>query len=128
MWAGKRLLLEQLESRDLFAIAEFTTQLYADDGGVPGEALAAGEVGAGDSFYLEILAREFHPQASGLRGIALDLSWDPAELAVLDENVADTVTDDLPAYRGGTLDAAAGTITERPLSMSEDASDVPRRT
>lgn len=112
MCARKRLRLETLETRDLFAVAEFTTRLYADDGGAPGELLSSNEVQAGESFYVEILAREFHPRVTGLSGVSLDLAWNPGQLQILDESPIDTITDDLPAFRTGTLDAAAGTITD----------------
>jgi hypothetical protein len=61
-----KLQFEQLEDRSLLAVAAFTVNLYHDVGGVPGELIVDDKVSVGDSFFVEIMAREYHPLAAGL--------------------------------------------------------------
>jgi hypothetical protein len=108
----RALAVERLEDRSLLAVAAFTIELREDDGGVPGDVIAADEVGVGDCFFVEIRAQEFHPLYKGLHGVALNIAWDPSVLEEIDAgfDLAQILTDNLPLFRGGTLDNAAGTI------------------
>jgi len=110
--APRRLRVERLEDRSLLAVAAFTIELREDLGGVPGEVLAADEVEVGDCFFVEIRAQEFHPLYSGLHGVALNIAWDPSVLEEIDAgfDLNQLITENLPLFRGGTLDNAAGTI------------------
>lgn len=108
----RALSVERLEDRSLLAVAAFTIELREDNGGVPGDVIAADEVAAGDCFFVEIRAQEFHPLYKGLHGVALNIAWDPAVLEEIDAefDLTQIITDNLPLFRGGTLDNAAGTI------------------
>lgn len=108
----RALTVERLEDRSLLAVAAFTIELREDNGGVPGDVIAADEIAAGDCFYVEILAQEFHPLYKGLHGIALNIAWDPSVLEEIDSgfDLAQIITGNLPLFRGGTLDNATGTI------------------
>ncbi len=107
-----RLRLEALEARLPLAAAAFTVELYEDLGGVPGNLIVGDTVEVGDSFFLEIKAQEFDLASYGLRGVALDIAWDPSVIREIDEpfDPRKLVTSQLPASRSGTLDNAAGTI------------------
>ena len=109
---ARPLRVERLEERSLLAVAAFSLQLREDLGGVPGEVLAADEVEVGDCFFVEILAQEFHPLYSGLHGVALNIAWDASVLEEIDAgfDLNQLITENLPFFRGGTLDNAAGTI------------------
>lgn len=109
---ARPLRVERLEDRSLLAVAAFSLQLREDLGGVPGEVLAADEVEVGDCFFVEILAQEFHPLYSGLHGVALNIAWDASILEEIDAgfDLNQLITENLPLFRGGTLDNAAGTI------------------
>lgn len=109
---ARPLCVERLEDRSLLAVAAFSLQLREDLGGVPGEVLAADEVEVGDCFFVEILAQEFHPLYSGLHGVALNIAWNPAVLEEIDAgfDLSQIITENLPLFRDGTLDNAAGTI------------------
>ena len=106
------LRVEHLEDRSLLAVAAFTIELREDNGGVPGDVIAADEVEVGDCFFAEIRAQEFHPLYKGLHGVALNIAWDPSVLEEIDVgfDLAQIITDNLPLFRGGSLDNAAGTI------------------
>ena len=110
--AQTRLRFEPLEERSLLAVAAFHINLYEDVGGAPGELITDDTVEVGDSFFVEITAREYDSDASGLGGVSLDIAWDPAVLQVIDEDVRDTVSSNLPVIRTGTLDNGAGEITD----------------
>ncbi len=107
-----RLQVERLEDRSLLAVAAFTVNLYQDAGGIPGELIADDTLDVGESFFVEIIAREYDPLAAGLRAVALDISWDPAVLTEIDTpfDPSKLVTPDLPALPSGTLDNEAGSI------------------
>jgi hypothetical protein len=109
---ARQLRIERLEDRSVPAVAAFTIELREDDGGNPGQTLAADEISAGDSFFVEILAQEFHPLFAGLHGVALDVAWDPQALEEIDSpfNPNSLVSEHLPLFRRGTLDSEAGTI------------------
>ncbi|HEX5105570.1 MAG TPA: hypothetical protein VFV87_17245 [Pirellulaceae bacterium] len=110
---SRPLQVERLEERSLLAVAAFTINLREDLGGTPGEILAADEVTAGECFFVEITAQEFDPLAHGLNGVALNLAWDPAALELEGSfDPAEIITDNLPMFRHGTLNAAAGTIRD----------------
>lgn len=110
------LACEALENRCLLTIAAFTINLYEDTGTGPGELIADDVVQAGERFYVEILAREYDPLAAGLRGVALDIAWDPAVFQEIDaafepaDPTSQLVTADFPLFRAGELDNHAGTI------------------
>ena len=106
------LRVERLEDRSLLAVAAFTIELREDNGGLPGDVISADEIAAGDCFYVEILAQEFHPLYKGLHGVALNIAWDPSVLEEIDSgfDLAQIISENLPLFRGGTLDNAAGTI------------------
>ena len=106
-----RLRFESLEERSLLAVAAFQINLFEDVGGAPGELIADNTIEPGDTFFVEITAREYNPYASGLGGIALDIAWDPNSLEEIDNALPETITENLPLYNGGDLDNEAGTIT-----------------
>lgn len=122
-----RLGLERLEDRSLLAVAAFAVNLYEDVGGVPGNPIAGDTVEVGETFFVEITAREFHPLAAGLRAVALDIAWEPTVLQEIDDpfDPAAIVTPHLPVFRDGTLDQDAGTIDDL-RGMIFLASDVAR--
>lgn len=107
-----RLRFESLEERSLLAVAAFQINLYEDAGGAPGELIADDTVEAGDTFFVEIMAREYDPDVSGLGGVALDIAWDPDVLEEIDPDVRDTITPNLPVIRTGALDNTTGKITD----------------
>lgn len=107
-----RLRFESLEERSLLAVAAFDINLYEDVGGTPGDLIADDTVKAGDTFFVEIMAREWDPLRAGLRAVALDIAWDPDSLQEIDEDLSSTITDDLPLFNSGVLDNEAGTITD----------------
>lgn len=115
--AAKRLMrCEQLEDRSLLAIAAFTVNLYEDAGGVPGQLISDDAVQVGETFFVEIMAREYDPLAAGLGGVALDIAWDPNVLQEIDvpfqpsDSSSPLVTQAFPLFRDGKLDNQAGTI------------------
>lgn len=110
--ARTRLRFEPLEERSLLAVAAFHINLYEDVGGTPGELITDDSVEAGETFFVEITAREYDPDASGLGRVSLDIAWDPDVLEEIDEDVRDTITSNLPVIRTGTLDNADGEITD----------------
>ncbi len=110
--AQTRLRFEPLEERSLLAVAAFHINLYEDVGGTPGELIADDTVEAGEAFFVEITAREYDPDASGLGRVSLDIAWDPDVLEEIDEDVRDTITSNLPVIRTGALDNADGEITD----------------
>lgn len=107
-----RLRLEALEDRRLLAVAAFDFNLYRDDGGAPGASISDETLEVGQSFFVEITAQEFDPRLAGLRGVALDIAWDPAVLEEIDDPFTPSalITPQLPAFQSGTLDQQAGTI------------------
>lgn len=109
-----RLTIERLEDRSLLAVAAFMVNLYHDAGGFPGELIVDDTVSVGESFFVEIMAREYDPLAAGLRGVALDIAWDPDVLAVIDEpfDPSKIVTPDLPVFVSGTLNRQSGRILD----------------
>jgi len=113
------LALEQLEPRLCAAVAAFTVALYEDAGGVPGDA-TGDTVEVGDAFFVEIMAREYDPARAGLRGVSLDIAWDPDVLKEIDAPFGprQVITPNLPAIWGGQLDNAKGTITNLTGSAS----------
>jgi hypothetical protein len=110
--AAARVRLERLEDRALPAVAAFGVNLFRDAAGAPGEPIADGTLEVGESFFVEITAQEFDPRFAGLRGVALDIAWNPAALEQLDNpfEPGAVITPLLPVFQTGTLDAAAGTI------------------
>jgi hypothetical protein len=74
--------------------------------------IADDTVNVGESFFVEIIAREYDPLAGGLRAVALDISWDPAVLTEIDTpfDPSKLVTSDLPVFRGGVLHSESGKI------------------
>ncbi|QEG42244.1 hypothetical protein [Roseimaritima ulvae] len=112
--ATRRLQVESLEHRRLLAVAAFETELYSDNGGVPGQLLADNTVVAGETFFLRVTAEEFDPFLYGLRTASLDIDWDAALLDVVeaDWDLDSVITADLPLFHSGTLDNAAGRIDE----------------
>lgn len=126
--ARARLQFEALDERAMLAVAGFEFHLYADAGGAPGEPIAADAVPVGDRFFVEITAQDLRTDAAGLaghapgiRGLALDVSWDPDVLEVVADPfdpAAGIVTERFPLFRGGTLDNEAGRIDELQGAMS----------
>ena len=106
------LHVEQLEPRLCAVVAAFTVNLYEDAGGVPGDLIADDTVEVGEAFFVEIMARELHPLAAGLRAVALDITWDPDVLEEIDSpfDPRQVVTRNLPAVTSGRLDNDAGVI------------------
>lgn len=107
-----RLRFEPLEQRTLLAVAAFQINLHEDVGGAPGELITDDVIEPNDTFFVEIVAREYHPYAYGLGRVALDITWDPDVLEEIDEDVQDTITSNLPEFRTGDLDNENGEITD----------------
>jgi hypothetical protein len=121
------LRAESLEDRRLLAVAAFEIHLYEDVEGQPGAEIAGDTLEAGDTFFMEITAQEFHPSYHGLQSVALDIAWNPAVFAEIDDpfDLSQIITSNLPMYRSGRLDNAAGQITNLAGSAFR-ASDVGR--
>ncbi|MEO8495444.1 MAG: hypothetical protein ABI614_10255 [Planctomycetota bacterium] len=103
---------ERLENRSLLAVVSIGVNVYEDVGGSPGALITDETVNVGDSFFLEITAREHDPRVSGLQGVAIDLAWDPSVLEEIDAlfDPATLITPNLPLLSTGTLDNQAGQI------------------
>lgn len=84
--SSKRLRMETLESRVLPAVAAFRID-------------APESVEVGDEITVAIESREYHPYASGLGGVAVDVHFDEDLLEVL----AWDITDNLPLFQGATI-------------------------
>lgn len=112
--ATRRLRVESLEARRLLAVAAFQTELYSDNGGVPGELLVDNTVTAGETFFLRVTAEEFDPSRYGLRTASIDIDWDAVLLDVVesDFDLSSVITADLPLFHSGKLDNAAGSIDD----------------
>lgn len=112
--ATRRLRVESLEARRLLAVAAFQTELYSDNGGMPGQLLVDNTVTAGETFFLRVTAEEFDPFRYGLRTASLDIDWDAVLLDVVESDfeLDSVLTADLPLFQSGTLDNAAGRIDE----------------
>ena len=98
------LQFERLENRALLAIASFAFNLYYDDGGAPSQPLNDDTIEVGQTFFVQIVAREHDPRVSGLGAIALDMAWDADVLDIVepfDPRLA--VTPNLPLAVGGRL-------------------------
>jgi hypothetical protein len=110
--ARTRLGFERLEDRTLLAVAAFQIDLFEDVDGSRGDRITDDAVEVGDTFFVEILARELDPVLAGLRSVSLDMAWDPDVLEVVDSSLElnEVITTDLPLFRDGTLDNDAGTI------------------
>lgn len=106
--------IEQLENRALLAVAAFGVNLYEDVGGQPGNVITDDTVEVGETFFVEIMARELHPVRAGFAGIGLDIAWNPETLREIDApfTPADVITPHLPIFLTGTLDNASGTIED----------------
>lgn len=75
---------EQLESRQLAAVAEFRINVIEDD-----------------SFFLEITAADVRPVPLGLYGVSLDVIWDPNVLALAEPfSVREIVTESFAGWLG----------------------------
>ncbi len=107
-----RLRMEALEARLPLALAAFTVELYEDAGGVPGDLIADDTVEVGETFFVEIKAQELDLGRYGLRGVALDIAWDPIVMEEIDSpfDPKKLVTPQLPVWQSGTLDNETGTI------------------
>jgi len=101
------LQFERLEPRTMVASTTIAVNLLD----VPYDTVEVGQ-----SFYVEITAKESHPLAAGLGGVALDIDWDPQVLNEISEPFDPRdpdlllVTSDFPIFRNGTLDNEAGEI------------------
>jgi hypothetical protein len=126
--ARARLQIEPLEERSLLTIAGFQMNLYADSGGVPGQPIPADTVEVGDSFFVEITAKDQREDATGLaghspgiRGLALDIAWNPQVFEEIDnpfDPASGIVTENFPLFRDGKLDNGAGRIDDLQGAMS----------
>jgi hypothetical protein len=98
----------------MLAVAAFTVNLYEDVGGVPGEPVTQDTVQVGDTFFVEIMARELDPVLAGLGAVAIDIAWDPNVLEEADApfDPSTLVTSDLPLFQGGALNNRTGTIED----------------
>lgn len=111
-----KLSIEALEVRSLLATASFLVNLYQDDHGIPGAEISHDSLEVGQSFFVEITAKEHDPDFRGLQGVSLDIAWDPTILREVDpvfdpaDPLSDILTSNFPMYRGGTLNNEAGTI------------------
>ena len=111
-----RLRVEQLEDRRLLAQYAFAINLYADDGGSPGELIPDDRIQAGDAFFVEITAEDLRTEPLGLEGLGLRIQWDPQVLEEIDSlfdpsaSGSAIVTAKFPLFRGGWLDNQAGCI------------------
>lgn len=116
-------LVERLEDRWLLAAGDVAVfiNLFTDNGGVPGTAIASHQVTVGQLFFVEIAVQDTRAPVEGeLRGVvgfAIDVAWDGASLEEIDApfDPTDVAKPLLPAsftlFRSGTLDNPAGTIT-----------------
>ena len=100
----------------MLAVAAFAANLYQDVGGQPGALISNGTVHVGDTFFVEITAQDFSPNALGFAGVGLRIQWDPKALKEVDSPFEPSdpnsplVTQSFPANRGGILDNADGVI------------------
>jgi hypothetical protein len=94
--------------------AAFKFNLYRDNAGQPGALIETDAVKAGESFFAEIVVWDSDRRDQGLAGIGLNIYWDPNILTEIDTpfSPAKVVTQNLPMMQTGSLDAAAGTITD----------------
>ncbi|MEZ6087905.1 MAG: hypothetical protein R3C05_07760 [Pirellulaceae bacterium] len=75
----------------------------------------AGSLYPNQTFQVDISALEIDPRLNGIGGLSIDVDWNPNDFRlVLDPGkaIGDLVTENLPAFRGGTLDVGAGLIDE----------------
>lgn len=109
----KSLCFESLESRRLLAVAAFEAELLQDESGAPGEVIVGNVLEAGESFFLRITAREFHPFYRGIGSTSVNVNWDSSLLGVIEEAYSpdQAVTENLPVLRTGVLNQKAGSIS-----------------
>ena len=82
---NRRLLFEPLEHRYVLSTLGITVNLFEDNGGSPGNAIAGDTVNVGDMFFAEILAEDQGPSSDlGVVSMDLDISWDAAALEEID--------------------------------------------
>lgn len=105
----RRLSFQPLEHRHLLVAASFSLNFYQSDGGAPGAELSGPVTG---DFFVEVSGVEQDPLLDGFRGVSLNLQWDPAMISLIEEDfdLNQIFSADLPAYRQGTFDQAAGRI------------------
>ena len=71
----------------MLAVAAFAANLYQDVGGQPGALISNGTVHVGDTFFVEITAQDFSPNALGFAGVGLRIQWDPKALKEVELSV-----------------------------------------
>lgn len=99
-----RLRFETLEERSLLAVAALHFNLYEDVGGSPGPRIANDTVRVGQSFFVEVTAREHDPGVAGLGAVFLDIAWDADALDIVEPfDPRQAVTPNLPLHVGGKL-------------------------
>ena len=108
----RRMAIEKLEDRLALATGVFEFNVYQDVDGQPGALVDDPVFEAGERFFLEVTAQEFHPRAGGFGAVAIDLQWDPGVLQEIDEDLSAVVTPSLPLFVGGSVDNSAGTIDD----------------
>ena len=91
--------------------------LRKDAGGVPGASFDSNTLEVNDQFFVELAAQDLRSLQEGIVGLSVDVNWDTAVFEPLDEFDAsdpnsDLITASFPLFRGGTLDRAAGSISD----------------
>ncbi len=116
--AGNPLPQGADESWTVAADVQLFVDIYTDAGGNPGARLDDDTVYVGQQFFVVISAADLRATPAGLIALAIDMAWDAALLVEIDDpfDPADPgsrlVTPSFPLFRGGTLDAAAGSVDE----------------
>ncbi|WP_177169546.1 choice-of-anchor L domain-containing protein [Cylindrospermopsis raciborskii] len=109
-WTGDTYFSRYYEA-DLPAALQVQVNLLADDGGKPGEVLADNRVGLNHSFFVQIQAGDFRPNAAGVVGLNLDFAWNGSILESINFNPSLDITSNFPYQKGGTL-ASDGLIDD----------------
>ncbi|QDV70328.1 hypothetical protein Poly24_40490 [Rosistilla carotiformis] len=93
------------------ALVAMDLQILEDIDGQPGAPLVR-PLESGETFFVEIQALERGDQIDGLGGVSLDIMWNIDHLRSLESNdtLTAAITDDLPMFRSGTLQADLGRI------------------
>jgi hypothetical protein len=109
---GRARSFEALEGRAMPASTAIGVDLFADNGsGSPGAAISADSLEPGESFFAEITVDEMDSAFHGLSAVALNVSWNPAVLAIDGPfSPSSVITSNLPLFQSGTLSASSGQI------------------
>jgi len=105
---------------------EFDWKMLKDNNGVPGEIISDYTVNVGESFFINITARDTRgASAQGLRSMGIHIGWNPKYLEYADSDInnnsyiagykngtfnCDVMTCNFPMYRSGKLNITQGVI------------------